>query len=108
LRVLRSQSAGIGERLKFGVPALEVTAELLIEHTGSNLQQSMCAVRCPPHLLLLDKPLADYLIDGGLDKSGCNRLAVPMTIGVVWDRRHIGPMVPGVRYPRRAYLHCFP
>jgi hypothetical protein len=33
---------------------------------------------------------------------------VPMTIGVVWDRRHIGPMVPGVRYPRRAYLHCFP
>jgi hypothetical protein len=34
-----------------------------------------------------------YLVDGGLDKSGCNRPAVPMTIGVVWDRRHVGQYV---------------
>jgi hypothetical protein len=53
----------------------------------------MCAVRCPRHLLLLDEPLADYLVDGRLDKSGRNRLAVPMTIGVIRDRRHVGRYV---------------
>jgi hypothetical protein len=51
------------------MPALEVAAELLIEHTGSDLQQPIRAVQCPPHLLLLHEPLADDLVDGGFDKS---------------------------------------
>jgi hypothetical protein len=58
------------------MPALEVSAQLLIEHAGSYLQQSMGAVWCPPHLLFLDGAFADYLVDGRLDQSGRNRLAV--------------------------------
>jgi hypothetical protein len=82
--VLRGKANGIGSGAKFGMPALEVASQLLIEHTGSDLQQPMCAVRCPPHLLLLYEPLADYLVDGRLDKAGRDGLAVPVTVG---DRR---------------------
>src|ERR1017187_3774503 len=40
----------------------------------------MGASRGPAHLLLLDESLADHLVDGGLDKSGRNRLAVPVAV----------------------------
>lgn len=42
---------------------------LLIEHAGSYLEQSMCAGHGPSHLLLLDEPLADDLVDSRLDKA---------------------------------------
>jgi hypothetical protein len=47
----------------------------------------MCTGHRPSHLLLLDEPLADDLVDGRLDKAGRDRLAVPVTIGVIRDRR---------------------
>ena len=49
----------------------------------------MCTGHRPSHLLLLDEPLADDLVDGRLDKAGRDRLAVPVTISVIRDRRHV-------------------
>jgi hypothetical protein len=71
------------------MPAIEVRSQLLIEHSGPDLHQPMCAVRRPPHLLLLDEPLADHLVDRGLDEPGGNWLAVSVTIGVVRDRLQV-------------------
>src|ERR1019366_6505068 len=34
--------------------------------------------------------LADHLVDGGLDKSGRNRLAVPVAIRIIGYRRKVG------------------
>ena len=50
----------------------------------------MCAGHRPSHLLLFDEPLADDLVDGRLDKAGRDWLAVPVTVGVIRDRCHIG------------------
>src|ERR1017187_3793409 len=47
----------------------------------------MCTGHRPSHLLLLDEPLADDLVDGRLDKPSRDRLAVPVTISVIRDRR---------------------
>ena len=49
----------------------------------------MCSGHRPSHLLLLDEPLADDLVDGRLDKAGRDGLAVPMTISVIRDRRYV-------------------
>ena len=49
----------------------------------------MCTSHRPSHLLLLDEPLADDLVDGRLDKAGRDGLAVPMTISVIRDRRYV-------------------
>jgi hypothetical protein len=43
----------------------------------------MRAGRRPPHLLLLDEPLADDLVDGGLDKPSGDWLAVSVSIRIV-------------------------
>jgi hypothetical protein len=59
-------------------------------HAGSHLEQLMRTGHRPSHLSLLDEPLADALVDGRLDKAGRDGLAVPMTIGVIRERRHVG------------------
>ncbi len=65
----------------------------------------MCAVQCPPHLLFLHEPLADDLVDGGFDKSARNRLAVPVTIRVIRDRRYVDLTWDiGTESPRAAAL----
>ena len=53
----------------------------------------MCTGHGPSHLLLLDEPFADHLIDGRLDKSSRDRLAVPVTISVIRHRRDVGRYV---------------
>jgi hypothetical protein len=68
------------------VPALEISAQLLIEHAGSDLQQMVGTRWGPPHLLFLHKPLADYLVDRGFDEAGRDGLAVPVAVRVVRDR----------------------
>jgi hypothetical protein len=40
--------------------------------------------------LLLDAALADHLVDGGLDKSGRNWLAVTVAIRIIAYRRKVG------------------
>jgi hypothetical protein len=42
------------------VPALEVTAQLLIQNAGSDLRQLASARWGPPHLLIFIKPPADH------------------------------------------------
>ncbi len=43
----------------------------------------------PAHLLLLDKPLADDLIDGGLCQRRRNGFAIAVAVAIVRDRRAI-------------------
>jgi hypothetical protein len=45
------------------VPATERGAQVIIQHLHPHLEQSMCPLLRPPHLLLLHHPLAHYLID---------------------------------------------
>ena len=40
----------------------------------------------PPHLLSLDHPLADYLVDRRLRRSGRNLLAVAPPLAEIWDQ----------------------
>ena len=75
------------------MPAFEVISQLVIEHAGSHLEQPMRGGHCPSHLLPLDEPLADDLVDGRLDKTGGDRFAVPLTISVIRDRRRVGRYV---------------
>jgi hypothetical protein len=44
----------------------------------------------PSHLLLLHKPLADNLVDSGLDEAGRDGLAVPPAVRIVRDRGKVG------------------
>jgi hypothetical protein len=55
------------------MPTFECTSQLLIEHPGPDLKETMCAAGRPPHLLLFDEPFADYLIDSGLNEPGRDR-----------------------------------
>src|SRR6266481_2373824 len=71
------------------MPAFEVITKLLIEHAGSHLEQPMCTGHRPSHLLLLDEPPTDDLVDSRLDKASRDRLAVPVTISVIRDRCHV-------------------
>jgi hypothetical protein len=68
--VLRRQTNRLRHGLEARVPALEITAQLLIEHAGPDLQQPVGARGRPTHLLSLHKPLADNLVNGGLDEAG--------------------------------------
>ena len=75
------------------MPALEIATQLLIEHAGSDLQQTVGTLWGPPHLLFLHKPLADNLVDRGFDEAGRDGLAVPVAVRIVWDRRQVGSHV---------------
>ena len=72
------------------MPALEIAAQLLIEHAGSDLQQMVGTRWGPPHLLFLHKPLADNLVDRGFDEAGRDGLAVPVAVRIVRDRGEVG------------------
>ena len=53
----------------------------------------MSPLGCPAHLLLLDHPLADDLIDGGLDECTGNGFTRSIAFAVVRDPRPVGPDV---------------
>jgi len=61
------------------MPAFEVITKLLIEHAGSHLEQPMCTGHRPSHLLLLDEPPTDDLVDSRLDKASRDRLAADLS-----------------------------
>jgi hypothetical protein len=90
LRVLRREANRLGSGLEARMPALEITAQLLIEHAGPDLQQPVSARGGPTHLLSLHKPLADNLVDGGFDEAGRDRLTVPLAVRIVRDRGQVG------------------
>jgi hypothetical protein len=56
LRVLRRQTTRLRHRLEARVPALKITAQLLIEHAGPDLQQPVGARGRPTHLLSIWTP----------------------------------------------------
>ena len=62
------------------MPALEIPAQLPIEHAGSDLQRMVGSRWSPPHLLFFHKPLADNLVDGGFDEAGRDGLAVAVAV----------------------------
>ena len=86
MRVLRRQTNRLRHGLEARVPALKITAQLLIEHAGPDLQQPVGARGRSTHLLSLHKPLADNLVDGGFDEAGRDGLAVPLAVRIVRDR----------------------
>jgi len=50
----------------------------------------VCGVGLPAHLLLLDEPTTDHLIDGGLSDRGGNRFAVAAAVSIVGSEMAIG------------------
>ena len=50
----------------------------------------MRAFFCPPHLLTLDKPFTDHLIDRGFYKTCCDLFSVPIPITIVRNEGVIG------------------
>jgi len=68
----------------------EGTPQIVVQDLYAGLQQQVCAVTGPPHLLFLHKTLADHIAHGRFDKRRRNRLAVPITITVVRDKSLIG------------------
>ena len=55
----------------------------------------MCAPRRPLHLLLLDEPLADNLINRRFDKRCTDRFALTVAFPEVWNKFDV---VPDVRF----------
>ena len=60
----------------------------------------MGAFFCPPHLLFLDKPFSDQLIDGRFHKPGRDFLPVSIAITIIGDEGVVGLDVA------REILHC--
>ena len=73
-----------------GIPALERRPQVLVQDPGADLQQPVRPPLGPPHLLLLDHPLADHLIDRRFRERRRDRLAMAIPIPVVGDRGPVG------------------
>ena len=54
------------------ISSAEGPTSLLAEHPGPQLEEQVGTRRPPLHLLLLDHPFADHLIDRRFDKSRAN------------------------------------
>src|SRR5216683_3766011 len=72
------------------VPAMEGVGEVVVQDACADLEQQVSASGCPAHLLLLDHPLADDLVDGGLDERARDGFARSEAFAVVWNPRAIG------------------
>lgn len=57
------------DRLLGGVPSVDVVVELVVEHACPDLEEAVCSGGCPSHLLFLDHPFRDHLIDSALGRS---------------------------------------
>src|ERR1700752_4228873 len=64
---------GLSLMAEIRIPAPEGVLPLFVEHPGSHLQEKMCSMLAPPHLLFLHHlrhPFAHDLIDRRLDETG--------------------------------------
>ena len=60
---------GLGCFSEGQVPLAKQALEFVVEYPCSDLKQKVGPARGPAHRLLLDKPLADHLIDRGLNEA---------------------------------------
>jgi hypothetical protein len=78
-----------------GIPAGEVSGQVVVEDSGADLQEQMGALRGPAHLLLFDHALGHHLVDGGLDEGGGDGLTAAAALAVVGDPLGVGADVSG-------------
>src|SRR5258708_29883958 len=72
-----------GIRPESRVPPPEEPFQFVIENLGPCLQQEMCSTEGPLHLLLLDEPPADYLVDRRLNERCADPFA--LSLANVWN-----------------------
>ena len=77
-------------RLQARIPAFERRPQGVVQDTRADLEQQVRTPRGPPHLLLLDHPLADHLIDRRFRKRRRDPLAVARPIPVIRDEGPVG------------------
>ena len=66
-----------------GIPAAERRLQFIVQDARAYLKQQMRPARCPSHLLLLDHPFADHLIDGRLRERRRDHLAIAPALAAV-------------------------
>ena len=74
---------GLPLRTEIRIPAPEGILPLFVEHPSSYLQEEMCSLLAPSHLLFLHHPLAHDLIDGRLDETGSDLFPVAIAFPVI-------------------------
>lgn len=67
------------------MPALKCLVQIAVQDVDSDLQQEMGAALGPAHLLFLDEPFGDDLIDRRLHEAGRNAFATAIPFTVVDD-----------------------
>jgi hypothetical protein len=70
-----------------GIPPCHRRPPVIIEYTGTDLQEMMAATLGPAHPLFLHEPPTEDLVDGGLDERRRDRFAT--------SRRNLDLQVPG-------------
>ncbi len=72
------------------IPAFERRPQVIVQDPRADLEQPMRTLRGPPHLLLLDHPLADHLIDGRFRERRRDPLPMARPIPVIRDEGLVG------------------
>ncbi len=67
------------------VPPPEEPFQFVIENLGPCLEQEMCSTEGPLHLLLLDEPPADYLVDRRLNERRADPFSLSPSLAKVWN-----------------------
>jgi len=74
-----SQLGSDRDRPKAFGPITERIFQSAIQHMNANVEEALDDVPVPSHLLLLHDSLGDNLVDGRLDKPGCDPLSRTVT-----------------------------
>src|ERR1019366_457686 len=67
------------------VPTSKDPLQFFVEHLGPCLEQETCSTEGPLHLLFLDEPSADHLIDRRLDECRADPFALSPSLAKVRD-----------------------
>src|ERR1700686_3977165 len=78
-----SRFLGLPLRTEIRIPAPEGILPLFVEHPSSYLQEEMCSMLAPSHLLFLHHPFAHDLIDCRLDETGSDLFPVAIAFPVI-------------------------
>jgi hypothetical protein len=75
--------------------------QVVVQDVDSNLEQKMGTALRPAHLLFLDEPFGDDLIDRRLGEAGRYALATTIPLAVVHDGVGVSSDDCATRCPRR-------